>query len=117
MHYQTNRLRARTINNDPSLTDQSQAQETDINVIVGRYGVTGRVPGAPGQPMSGDFTELPTNLRDMIEMSRSMKAKRAELPKQLAELPIEELLALTPEAIQQKLTPPPAPTPPEPPKE
>lgn len=111
--YKTNRLKARTTNTQPTLTDQSQARETDINVIVGRYGVTGRAPGAAGQPMFGDFSDLPTTLRDMIETSRDMQRRRNQLPEQLREMPIEQLLALTPDKLTDILKPmeehPPAP--------
>ena len=44
---------------DKSLTQQHQAEETDINVIVNRYMKTGELPNRTKPPMQGDFTEAP----------------------------------------------------------
>lgn len=110
MSYAQNKERARTHNTDPSLADQSQAKETDINVIVGRYGISGQLPQSGAQPMYGDFSRLPTELRDFIEIGRTLDQRRRELPPELRDMPTDELLALTPEQLTTKLTPP-APTP------
>lgn len=109
-YYQRNRAKARTKTTQPSLTDQSQARETDINIIVGRMLHSGTAPGAFGQPISGDFTNLPTDLRGFIHTSRKLRLHLAKLPKQLHDLTPEQLLALTPAELKNKLTPP-APTP------
>lgn len=39
----------------PSLTQQSMAEDADINVIMDRFGLTGRMPENPRVPMYGDF--------------------------------------------------------------
>jgi len=118
MNYQLNKARAKTRNNGkPSLTDQSQARDTDINVIVGRFLKTGTAPGANQAPLSGDFSKLPTDLRGMIETSRDLKKLRHKLPPELKDKPIEEILALQPHEITRILTPPaPPPAPKEDPK-
>jgi len=105
VNHEERRAKGRTVNNEPTMTDQSQASETDLNVIMRKYGVSGRVPATTAQPMYGDFTNLPTDLRDMIETSRTIKEKRSQLPKELREMPIEELLALTPDQLTTILTP------------
>lgn len=105
-NYARNKERAITRNTDPSLTEQSMAKDTDINVIVGRFSITGRVPGAQGQPMSGDFTQMPDDLRGFIEAAKEMKEHRNRLPEQLRDLPMDKLLALTPSEITNILTPP-----------
>lgn len=92
-------------NTDPSLTDQSQAHETDINVIVGRMGIGGTVPGNAQQPMYGDFTELPTDLRGFLEQARQLETLREQLPKELRGQKLEELLSMTPEQVAKLLTP------------
>lgn len=107
MTYLTNKQKARTRTTEPSLTDQSQAYDTDINVIVGRFLKTGAAPGTAQEPMSGDFSELPEDLRGYIEASRSIKDTRRRLPTALKDMPIEELLALTPDKLTDILTPPP----------
>lgn len=108
-NYYRNRGRARTENTDPSLTDQSQARDTDINVIVSKMGISGTVPGAPNKPLYGDFTQLPGDLRSMIEHARGLDEHRSKLPKELRAMPIEELLQLTPEQLTKLIAPAPAP--------
>lgn len=41
----------------PSLTQQHQAAETDINLIVKRYTATGMLPQSALEPLYGDFTQ------------------------------------------------------------
>jgi len=95
--YKTNRVKAKTFNNEPTMTDQSQAAETDLNIIMKQFLKTGTVPGASGEPMYEDFTELPNDLRGMIELSRTMREQRRNLPEQIRHLPVEDLLGLTPD--------------------
>lgn len=108
--YERNKARSRIVTKGKTATDQSQAKDTDINVIVGKFMVTRRVPGSDTQPMSGDFSELPGDLREMIETSRDMRRRRANLPKELRDIPIEQLLTKTPAELKAILEPP-APTP------
>jgi len=42
---------------DPTLTIQSQAEETDINYIVMRFGITGQLPQSLRLPTYQDFSE------------------------------------------------------------
>lgn len=109
MYYYENRKRARTENNDPTETDQSQANDADINVIVGRYGIGNVASGNNQQGMSGDFTALPEDLRGFIEMGRNMENLRETLPPQLRDRTTEDILALTPEQLTNILTPEPPP--------
>lgn len=106
MFYKQNRQRARTKNTKPSATDQSQARETDINVIVGRFLGTGAAPGASGAPLFMDATELPDDLRGFIETARTIDAHRNSLPAQLRDKSVEEILALSPDELTRILTPP-----------
>lgn len=108
--YKRNKEKAVFINTEPTLTDQAGAGETDINVIVARYGISGQIPMTGQEPMYGDFSELPESLRDYIETARTFAEHRQNLPEALRDMPLEELLALTPEELTNKLTPP-APTP------
>jgi phage internal scaffolding protein len=41
---------------DPSLAQQHMKDECDINVLVERFGVTGKFPVAPIEPSYGDFS-------------------------------------------------------------
>lgn len=46
------------IDDSPSLTVQSMAEDTDLNVIMRRFGVTGQMPDNPRLPVYGDFTGI-----------------------------------------------------------
>lgn len=107
MNHEQRQAKGRTTNNKPSLTDQSAARDTDINVIVQKFGISGVAPGPSREPVWGaDLTGLPTDLRDAIEAARSAAQIRQHLPPQLRDRPIEELAALTVEQIQTIITPP-----------
>lgn len=41
-----------------SLTVQSMAEDANINVLMDRYGITGKMPENPRIPVFGDFTEV-----------------------------------------------------------
>lgn len=85
-YYKRNKEAAKYRNTEPSLTDQSQASSTDINIIVTQFLRTGQAP--PGaQPVYGDFTEFPTDLRTMFDMARSVREKVDQLPEELRGVP------------------------------
>lgn len=44
---------------DESLAIQSAEEESNINTIVRRFGITGELPNQLRMPQSGDFTNLP----------------------------------------------------------
>lgn len=106
MTYRDQKQRARTFDNTPTLTDQASARDTDINVIVGQFLVHGQAPGAAREPIYDDFTDLPDDFRGYIERARSLKDHKAKLPPELQNMSIDSLLALTPEELKNKLTPP-----------
>lgn len=95
---------ARFINTEPTMTDQSAASQTDLNIIMTQFLKTGTSPST-SQPVYGDFSELPNNLRDAIEQARSVSRIRSQLPPQLREMPVEDILSLTPEQLGDILTP------------
>lgn len=69
-----------TINNDESLTQQSDAAETDINVIMKRYGGNhSAIPKVIGQALYGDFTDV-TDYRSMIDRLDTLNAQFLEIP-------------------------------------
>lgn len=105
MNYQKNRQLARTTNTEPTLTDQSAAADTDINIIVRNYTVHGQVPGTSQEPMYEDWTQLPDDLRGFLELGRSLEDHHSKLPDSLKNLSLEALLALTPEELTNILKP------------
>lgn len=108
MYYAQNKLRARTFNKGiPTRTDQSQAKDCDLNIILKKFSVSGRVTGTGRQPLYGDFTRLPPDLRSMIDTARDLENQRRRLPKALRDIPIEKLMSLTPDEVKAILEPPP----------
>ena len=45
-------------NNEPSMTQQNFKDEVDINTIVERFGLTGKLPDDLREPSYGDYTEV-----------------------------------------------------------
>lgn len=105
MNYQRNKALAVTINNEPTMTDQTGARDTDINVIVANYTVHGQAPGTADEAMYEDFSELPTDLRGFLELAESLEHHKGNLPKQLQQMNLETLLGLTHEQLTQILKP------------
>lgn len=105
MYYALNKANSRTKNTKPTLTDQSAAQDTDRNVIVKKFMVTSQVPaGRPG--FYANLAELPEDLRGFINQARSLQNLRGNLPPELRNLSLNDILALTPEQLRDKLKKP-----------
>lgn len=117
MSYAQNKERAKTHPKLPTLTDQSAAKDTDINIIVQMMRSTGQAMGSPVPPVYEDFSMLPADFREMIHMTRELGQLHAALPAAFKGLTIEEIAALTPERAKAIIAPPQAPTPAAPPEE
>lgn len=63
----------------PSLTVQSQREDTDINVLVRRFGVTGSMPMTQIPPAYGDFTG-PDSYLEAVTRVKAAEAAFMELP-------------------------------------
>lgn len=100
-----NKHRGRTVNNMPTMTDQSGAKDADLNVIVERMIRTGTVTQAKDQPMYGDFSGLPKDYRDFIHQARSIEKLRGDLPKELGALTVEDLVVMDNQALADYLKP------------
>lgn len=118
MNHEDRRAKGRTTNNKPTLTDQSQATDTNVNVILKKYGITGKTTGTTAQPEYLDHSLMPQDLREAFEMARQARGLRNKLPEALRDKTLEELTALTPEELKTILEPPAPPPAPkeEPPK-
>lgn len=104
--HEERRATARTVNNEPTLTDQSGAPDTDLNVILKRYAQSGTIQSHGKEPMYVDWTEYPEDFRGYIHQARELERHRARLPEQLKDKTDAQLLALTPDELQNILTPP-----------
>lgn len=68
-----------TINDEPSLTQQQYAEETDINFIMKRYTTTGLLPlGTTDTGTYGDFSEV-TDYRAALDIIQRAQDQFAEL--------------------------------------
>lgn len=103
-NWEKNKAKARFKSTKETKTDQSQAHETDINVIVNQFLKTGRQP-MERKLISGDFTPLPPDLRSFIETGRTLHDSRDKLPPQLRGLTNDQLFSLTPDDLRRILTP------------
>lgn len=63
----------------PSLTVQSQSEDADLNVLMKRFGVTGKMPESVRVPTYGDFTDV-GDFRSSLDAIREAQANFDELP-------------------------------------
>lgn len=102
--YDERRKRLATRTKGETLTDQSQAADCDINIIVRKHMPGTPVPGSPRQPIYGaDLTKIPRDLASAIASVRHMETLRGQLPKEFKDLAIDDLLAYTPDQIHEIL--------------
>lgn len=73
---------AGTLNLEPSLTQQQFKEESDINTIVRRFGLTGQMPESPRVPSYGDFTEV-TDYHTALNAVREADEAFLRLPAQI----------------------------------
>jgi len=104
MSYRENKRRAITPTIGVTMTDQSGAEATDINVIVRKMNQTGMMPAGAKQPIYADFSDIPNNLKDMLDMSRNLEEHRSQLPEGLQGLSTAELINTPPARLQEMIT-------------
>lgn len=64
---------------EPSKTQQSFAEESDINTIVRRFGLTGELPNGIAMPRSGDFTDV-EDFQTAMNLIKAAEAAFLEIP-------------------------------------
>jgi hypothetical protein len=69
---------------DASLTQQQFKEDSDINVIIERFGVTGNLPIVTTQPMAGDFTGV-EDFQTAVQAVREAEANFMTLPAKIRE--------------------------------
>ncbi|WNK14838.1 MAG: internal scaffolding protein [Microvirus sp.] len=67
---------------EEGLTQQQFKEETDINTIVKRFGLTGELPGDFQMPRSGDFTEV-NDFQSAMNMIRTAQQEFDRMPAEL----------------------------------
>lgn len=67
---------------DPSLTQQDQAEDADINVIVRRFGVTGEVPITTRMPLYQDYDGV-FDFRSAVETIMQAEEAFAQVPAEI----------------------------------
>lgn len=68
-----------TVNQDENITQQADAKDCDINVIMSRYMNTGQLPQLTEEGRYGDFSQV-TDFRTALEAVRAAEALFAEVP-------------------------------------
>lgn len=68
-----------TVNTEPSMTQQSQAEDADINTIVRRFGLTGRMKDIPMPPSVAEYSEI-FDLHSAMNVVARAKASFLALP-------------------------------------
>lgn len=63
----------------PDLTLQQYKDDTDVNVLMRRFGVTGQLPVSSVKPFYGDFSEV-GSYQDALNRVREAEAAFAALP-------------------------------------
>ena len=63
----------------PSLTIQSQTDDADINILMERFGITGKMPENPHIPQYGDFEGI-SDYRTAIEAVRIAQESFMTIP-------------------------------------
>lgn len=69
---------------DEHLAQQQFKDECDINVIVERFGVTGKLPLTTMQPMAGDFTSV-EDFQSAVNSVKAAEANFMTLPSKIRE--------------------------------
>jgi len=67
---------------DESLAIQSAKDESDINTIVRRFGLTGELPNDLKMPQSGDFTDVP-DFHTAMNLVRSAQEEFLRVPAEI----------------------------------
>lgn len=65
---------------DPTRAQQQFKEETDINTIVKRFGLTGQLPENLKVPVSGDFTETVNDYQSALNMVIAAERAFMQLP-------------------------------------
>lgn len=73
-----------TINHEKSMTQQSDANDSDINVIMEKYAVTGQLPKVIQEGLYGDFTEV-GDYRGAVERIRAADEAFMLVPAEIRE--------------------------------
>lgn len=68
---------------DPSLAQQSAAEESDINVIVRRFGLTGQLPVGLRAPTYGDFGDQIFDFQSAMNAVRQADESFMRMPAQV----------------------------------
>lgn len=68
-----------SFDHEPSMTQQQFKDETDINTIVRRFGLTGELPNGINMPRSGDFTDAP-DFQTAMNLIRQAEEAFLEIP-------------------------------------
>ena len=68
-----------TVNKEPSMTQQSDKDDADINIIVSRFAKSGQLPAVQMEPLYADFTSAP-DYRTAVELTNKANEAFYQIP-------------------------------------
>lgn len=68
-----------TVNTEESMTQQSDKDDCDINIIMKKFGGSGQLPQVQAQALYGDFTNV-TDYRTMVETINAANEAFMQIP-------------------------------------
>lgn len=74
-----------SFNDEPSKTQQQFKEESDINTLVRRFGLTGTMPDDFRMPISGDFTDAVTDYHTAQQILVETREEFMRIPAELRE--------------------------------
>ncbi|AXH73079.1 MAG: internal scaffolding protein [Microviridae sp.] len=72
------RLKVQTVNTEPSMTDTSHGNDTDVNKIVARFERTGVLPQPTEEPQYGDCTPFARDLTELLNEAEDIQARATD---------------------------------------
>ncbi len=84
-NYDTNKVSDETglSCSEPTLAQQSFKEDSDINVILERFNITGELPPASREPQYGDFLDSPVDYKSAMDVVMSAQSAFNALPARL----------------------------------
>ncbi len=68
---------------EPTLAQQSFKEDSDINVILERFNITGELPSSAREPQYGDFLDTPVDYKQALDVVMSAQSAFNALPARL----------------------------------
>ncbi|AXH75143.1 MAG: internal scaffolding protein [Microviridae sp.] len=81
------RTRVQSVNNEPSMTDASQGNDTDVNTIIARFDRTGVLPLPTQEPQYADCVPFNRDLTELLNEAQDIQARAQNFIEQWSPTP------------------------------